>query len=468
MMVTKLLHRLRPDTLAAQITLLILVAIVAFQAIVILTFHILDVEGRRHIVDQSDYVASVILALDYVPVSERSDLIAEITDAAPYTSLSLQDNAPPEIVTNDKTFLREIGHVKQFLWANPTVYAATDSRDGSSGFMAVALRKGGYALVSIAQGRKPQRSVWRWLWQPEPSVPFLLTPWALSATLFFICTSILIRWASKSIVSPLTGLAKSAEHFPSDKDYDSELMEQGPREVRELTRSINRMQQRIRAMIKTRTYVLAAVSHDLRTIITRLNLRTEFIEDEELRGKMRHDIQVMDAMLYKNLQFLRAENDKFDYSLLDLDSVLHTVADHFADMGGAVAYSGGAHQMIFGSMTEIQRIFTNLVENAVAHASAVRIVLSEPDQNTLQIDVIDDGPGISDAEKISVFEPFVRGEPGRTMKEGGGFGLGLSIVLSLVKRHGGSITLIDHAPHGLIARVTLPRAYDEPGQKDPA
>jgi signal transduction histidine kinase len=452
------MRRLQPDRLAGQITFLILVSIVTFQTIVLVTFHVLDVEGRRHIVDQTDFIASAVLALDAAPVDARPLLLQDFAHAAPFANLHLQNARPAAIEVEDREFSSEIRMIATDLWPGADVFGASEPTDDAPGVMAVGLRKGGYALISISQHRKPPRSVWRWLWQPEPGTPFLLTPWALSAILFFLSTSILVLWASNSIVEPLITLARHAEQFPGDKDSERPLPERGPSEVRELTRSINRMQQRIRSMIAARTRVLAAVSHDLKTIITRLNLRSEFIPDAELRGKMLRDIDLMDSMLRKNLQYLRAESDKTDYSLIDLDSVLQTVADQFTDIGRKVTYYGGARQMIVGSLTDMQRVFTNLVENGVNHGDEVEIHIEEVSPETVQVDVLDNGPGIPDAQKQTVFEPFVRGEPARTVGSHSGFGLGLSIVRSLVENHGGAVELLDRRPQGLIVRVRLPRA----------
>ncbi len=458
MTIRGLLLRLQPDRLAGQITLLILVAIVTFQTIVLVTFHVLDVEGRRHIVDQTDFVASIILALDAAPIEARSHLLAEFAHAVPFANIHITESAPPNVEVEDRSFRNEVRLTHTDLWAGSQVFAVAEPGPDNPGIMAVGLRKGGYALVSISQHRKPPRSVWRWLWQPDPGTPFLLTPWALSAILFFLCTSILVLWASDGIVAPLITLARHAEQFPGDGAGQGPFAERGPHEVRELTRSINRMQERIRTMIAARTRVLAAVSHDLKTIITRLNLRTEFITDGDLRAKMLRDINLMDSMLRKNLQHLRAQSDRSDHSLIDLDSVLQTVTDQFADIGHNVRYSGGGHQMITGSLTEMERVFSNLVENAIHHADEVELSIAVVAHGRLQVDVADNGPGIPDAQKGSVFEPFVRGEPGRTISNHSGFGLGLSIVLSLVENHGGTVELLDQTPHGLIVRVTLPRA----------
>ncbi len=428
----------------------------------LVTFHVLDVEGRRHIVDQTDFIASIILALDAAPVDARDDLLREFARAVPFANIRLMDVRPDPVEVGDREFNNEIRLIRSDLWNGAGVFAAQAPIDRAPGEIAVDLRKGGYALVSISQHQKPPRSVWRWLWQPEPGTPFLLTPWALSALLFFLSTSVLVLWASNGIVEPLITLARHAEQFTGDGEGDQPLDERGPSEIRELTRSINRMQGRIRTMIAARSRVLAAVSHDLKTIITRLNLRTEFISDATLRTKMLRDISLMDAMLHKNLQHLRAESDKSDYSLMDLDSVLQTVAHQFADIGHDVSCSGGRHQMMLGSLTDMQRVFTNLVENAVHHAHKVEIVMQETGTGEIQVDVIDDGPGIADDKKESVFEPFVRGEPGRTIDSRSGFGLGLSIVRTLVNHHGGTVELIDRLPHGLIVRVILPAAIAEP------
>lgn len=458
----RLLRRLQPDRLAGQITFLILASIVCFQTVVLIAFHVLDVEGRRHIVDQSDFIASIILAVDAAPVDARGSLLAEYAHAIPFANIHLVEGRPATADVDDREFINEIRMVHDDLWPAAEVFAASPPGDLAPGVMAIGLRKGGYALVSISQHRKPPRSVWRWLWQTEPGTPFLLTPWALSAILFFMSTSVLVLWASNGIVEPLITLARHAEQFPGDGGPEGEkpLAERGPSEIVDLTRAINRMQRRIRNMIAARTHVLAAVSHDLKTIITRLSLRSEFIADEDLRLKMLRDINLMDAMLHKNLQYLRSESDKSDYRLVDLDSVLQTVADHFSQTGKRVRYRGGGRQMIFGSLTDMERVFSNLVENGVNHANRVDIAIEETPGRQLQIDVADDGPGIPADQKDAVFEPFVRGELSRTIGSHTGFGLGLSIVRSLVERHGGSVALLDRPPHGLIVRVTLPRADD--------
>lgn len=459
---TRVPWRFRLNKLAVQITLLILVSIVAFQTIVIGMFHVF---GRRHIVDQGDFIASIVLALDVAPLAERGAVISALSRAVPYANIEIEESRPKAADSStgggDLAFDNEIRHIDSLLWNGADVFKVAGSAPGDYGVLAVELHKGGYATISIAEHQKSPGSIWRWLWQHAEDEPFILTPGARTALSFIVFTAIFIFWALNAIMAPLQRLAKYAEQIPNDVDAKTQLIERGPHEVRELTRSLNRMQARISKMIAARAHVLAAVSHDLRTIITRLKLKTEFVSDDRLQQRMMRDIDLMDSMLLKNLQYLRAEgDDASDCSLIDLGSVLQTVADEFCDLGHNVTYHGDGHEMIFGSLCDVQRIFTNLVENASHHAQTIDIFLSERPEGLLQIDVVDDGPGISAESKITAFEPFVRGQPGRTLDQHSGFGLGLSIVRSLVENHGGSVALLDRAPHGLIARVLLPRATE--------
>ncbi|WP_244593380.1 ATP-binding protein [Methylosinus trichosporium] len=284
---------------------------------------------------------------------------------------------------------------------------------------------------------------------PSPGV------WLTSGLFFLLCAAILTLWASRAVVAPLVDLAKRAEKFPTESSERELLPERGPQEVRELTRALNRMQDRIYSMISARSRALAAISHDLRTIITRMRLRAEFIDDDALRAKMLHDAELMDSMLCKNLVYLRDEGRRPTQGVVDLDSVLQTVADQFADVGREVSYESLGRQMVRGEVTDLQRIFANLVENAAAHGQQISLAVTRPSPLLVRIDVADDGPGISDEDKAKVVEPFVRGRPARNMNENGGFGLGLSIVRALLEEAGGALELIDREPHGLIARVTL-------------
>ncbi|TDX65565.1 signal transduction histidine kinase [Methylosinus sp. sav-2] len=474
---------LRPDHLAGQIAILVLASIVLFHACVTIAVHFFHDErggAREERAPPRSHVASVetaaalAWAFDLATVADRERLLAVFDDFSHGMRPSLTAERPPaaQAARSDPSPISLRGR----LWPDAEIFGiAPDGRR-----LAIALRKGGYlTLTPISRESRREnfgdggprgpppgdfsRAQPGGPPPPQPqggptSTPDLPPPmgiWLGSAFFFLICAAILTLWTSSAVVAPLVELARRAEKFPSESGESELLVEKGPQEVRDLTRSLNRMQARIYSMIAARSRVLAAISHDLRTIITRMRLRAEFIDDETLRAKMLHDVDLMDSMLYKNLLFLREERYRHTQEIVDLDSVLQTVADQFADLGHEVAYEGDGRRMVIGSLVDLQRVFANLVENAVTHGRRVVIAVARAADDGVQIDVSDDGPGIPDAEKAEVVEPFVRGRPGRNLNEHAGFGLGLSIVRALVEEAGGSLRLLDREPHGLVARVTL-------------
>jgi signal transduction histidine kinase len=170
---------------------------------------------------------------------------------------------------------------------------------------------------------------------------------------------------------------------------------------------------------------------------------------------MLHDLDQMRSMLESVLSFLRNDRKLESMTLVDIASSLQLVADQFADIGHKVAYEGPEHAMATGRPDDLHRSITNLVENAVRFGTETTIRLTmSPD--TVTIEVEDDGPGICDAHKDVMLEPFVRGDDARNMDEAAGFGLGLSIARATVLAHGGELSLNDRQPHGLIARIELP------------
>jgi signal transduction histidine kinase len=201
--------------------------------------------------------------------------------------------------------------------------------------------------------------------------------------------------------------------------------------------------------------MLAAISHDLRTPITRMRLRVEFIEDETHRQRMLRDLDQMRSLLEQVLSFLRNDRRLESMTLADVASTLQLITDQFTDMGHRVAYDGPAHAMATVRPDDLHRSVTNLIENAVRFGAETTIRL-RVEADDITIDIEDDGPGISDARKANVLEPFVRGDDARNMDEAEGFGLGLSIANAIVLAHGGVLSLHDRKPCGLVVRIRLP------------
>jgi signal transduction histidine kinase len=160
-------------------------------------------------------------------------------------------------------------------------------------------------------------------------------------------------------------------------------------------------------------------------------------------------------MLESVLSFLRNDRKLESMTLVDIATTLQLVTDQFADMGHKVAYDGPEHALATVRPDDLHRSITNLVENAVRFGTeaAIRLRMSS---DVVTIDIEDDGPGISDARKDVMLEPFVRGDDARNMDEAAGFGLGLSIAHAIVLAHGGELSLNDRQPHGLMVRIQLP------------
>jgi signal transduction histidine kinase len=215
------------------------------------------------------------------------------------------------------------------------------------------------------------------------------------------------------------------------------------------------MRARITTLIDDRTKMLAAISHDLRTPITRMRLRAEFIDDEMHRHRMMSDLDQMRSMLESVLSFLRNDRRLEAMTLTDIASTLQLVADQFGDTGHKVSYEGPEHAMAIVRPDDLTRSITNLVENSVRYGALATIRL-KTSADSATIEVEDDGPGISDARKDVMLEPFVRGDDARNMDENAGFGLGLSIARAIVLAHGGKLSMHDREPHGLIVRIELP------------
>ncbi len=287
-----------------------------------------------------------------------------------------------------------------------------------------------------------------------PRGPFWAGPWVI--TLLFVVVSLTLSglWAARALTAPLSSFAKAAEDFSLD-GTDAPLPDRGPEEIRSAARALNRMRERITSLIDDRTRMLAAISHDLRTPITRLRLRSEFIEDEQQRSHMLRDLDQMRSMLESVLSFLRNDRKLEPMTLVDIATTLQLIADQFSDMGHKVAYDGPEHVAVTARPDDLHRAITNLVENGVRFGAVVTIRL-EASPQIIAIEVEDDGPGIPDLRKEIVLEPFMRGDDARNMDENSGFGLGLSIARAIVDTHGGALALNDRQPHGLIVRIEMP------------
>ena len=268
----------------------------------------------------------------------------------------------------------------------------------------------------------------------------------------------LIVWATRRLTRPVRDLAGAANALGRDVNAPP-LPEDGPREVATAARAFNTMAERIRRFVGDRTQMLAAIGHDLRTPITRLKLRAEFMDDDEQRAKMLSDLEEMEAMVNATLAFARDDAAAEPSVALDLAALCRTVVDEASDAhpelpADALAYDGPDRLTVRGRSVALKRALANLVSNAVAYGGAARVALATP-PGAIRLTVDDDGPGIPEESREAVFQPFRRLETSRN-RETGGVGLGLPIVRNIVRAHGGDVLLRNRPGGGLRAEVTLP------------
>ena len=260
--------------------------------------------------------------------------------------------------------------------------------------------------------------------------------------------------AARSITRPLSRLASAADSIGRGV-RSPKLEENGARELRHAARAFNTMQDRLHRYLDSRTRVLAAMSHDLKTPLTRLRLQVETqIEDPALQARFGKELDEMESMVRGALALFRGLNDEEVLEPVDVDLLLETVRAEFVEMGKDVTVEGRALGPIPGKLYALKRCVTNLVGNAVNFGGSARIIVRDGAQ--LEISVRDGGPGIPAEELERVFEPFYRLEASRS-RDTGGTGLGLSIARDVAQAHGGALVLANHPGGGLEARLTLPR-----------
>jgi signal transduction histidine kinase len=429
----KLLGFLNLRGISGQIAALVVASIIAIHLMLTAIFFI-------HRPDQPDppierghgQLVTMAQLLGSAPATERPRLLADAAKAFPQMEIESLSSRPAVTSDADNPELRGL---RRRLGSSYRIFALAKADDASK--VAIVLPDGAMISAKLVGQR-----------------PFWQGPWMLTLLFAVVSVTLLGLWAARALTAPLSSFARAAEDFSLNGAADP-LPERGPEEIRSVAKALNRMRERITTLIDDRTKMLAAISHDLRTPITRMRLRAEFIEDNTHRSRMLSDLEQMRSMLEAVLSFLRNDRKLESMTLVDIASTLQLVTDQFADMGHKVAYDGPAHAMATARPDDLHRSVTNLVENAVRFGAETTIRLSvSPDVATIEVE--DDGPGISDARKDVMLEPFVRGDDARNMDEASGFGLGLSIARTIVLAHHGAMSLNDRQPHGLIVRIQLP------------
>lgn len=315
-----------------------------------------------------------------------------------------------------------------------------ETRHAKAHRMAIAagLSDGGWLRIRLHGGPPP------WRWGPGP------IGWLVLAVVLVLCAAV---WAAHRMTRPLRQFAQAADRFGVDVRAPP-MPEHGSRELRRAAGAFNRMQERLRRFVDDRTMMLAAISHDLRTVLTRLRLRAEFIEDQEQQDKAIADIDEMQAMLDETLSFARDDAREEASVKTDLADLLQSLCHTLADTGRTVRFGGPARLMLQGRPISLRRAFGSLLDNALRYGDQAEVSLSQNDGDAV-VEILDHGPGIPADMREKVFAPFFRLESSRN-RETGGTGLGLASARAVFHRHGGRISLHDGPAGGLLVRISLP------------
>lgn len=275
---------------------------------------------------------------------------------------------------------------------------------------------------------------------PPDRLPLPFQPGFLPyLVLFLICVAALTFFVARLATKHIRTLAQAAHELGRNIEQPRLRDDKGPSEVREAVSAFNSMQTQIRHFIDERTYMLAAIAHDLQTPLTRLRLRLEKVENEELRDKLIHDLALTQDIVKEGLDLARSVDAEEPFELLDLDSLIASICDDATDAGLKVTQSGRIGVPVKVRPNALRRCLGNLVDNAVKYGGFAKVSVRKQGPR-LVISVIDGGPGIPDDQLEAVLKPFQRLEASRS-RDSGGIGLGLTIAANIAARHRGRLYL---------------------------
>lgn len=269
----------------------------------------------------------------------------------------------------------------------------------------------------------------------------------------------LCSWlAVHQVVRPFTRFTRAVDALEPASSRAATLAEQGPLEVRQAARAFNAMQKRIQDYLQERAQILAAISHDLQTPITRMKLRVEMADQPELREKLTADLDSMTRLVREGIAFARSSTlSEEPPRRVDVTAFIDTLVCDYLDIGKNVQFQAtGRAQPQMTRPQALRRVLTNLLDNALKFGDAARVTLTYG-QQAIEIAVADNGPGIPEHELAAVLQPFYRVESSRN-RETGGTGLGLAIAAQLTGQLGGNLQLANRAEGGLVVTLTLPTA----------
>lgn len=441
--------RLWPHSLAARTALVLLVGLIVVQ-VAGLAIHALDRIDIQRLAEAREVAVRVIgnYRTVMLTIPDRRDAVLAELHHTPGLTAEMSDSPPVDGLPGAFPFGPQLLRINLNLvplMGVPHWRGIHMASDPEKHLLIIGLR--------LPDGEWLNQSV-----HIDPPRPWHSPTFLAAFLLMTAAAAGLTIWAVRRLTAPVRTLAAAAEALGRDVNAPP-LPEDGPSEVATAAAAFNTMAARIRRFVQDRTELLTAIGHDLRTPITRLKLRAEFVEDEEQRAKMLADLEELEAMVSATLAFGRDARTTEPVVTLDLAELLRTVLDEAGDArpGAAekLSYEGPPHLTTHARPLALKRALANLVSNAVSYGGGACVRLIPPTDGITVVEVEDDGPGIPPSELERVFEPFHRGEPSRN-RETGGVGLGLPIARNIFRAHGGDVTLANRPTGGVKATVTLP------------
>lgn len=443
--------RLRaPDTIGWRISLTVGAAIIGVLGLAMLFNHLAGPTARETaLLDRADDSVRMMDAASTIdrPRLARAVRIesnrAEWYPAASPVARGLALAQPPHRNSDlDRWFVTEGRQRPRVFFGSDDPLAASirfdRGRSSRTYFLAVELGDGSW-VVFIATQRD---------WG-------LLQPRQIAVALGCVALSILAAsvLATYFLAKPIRQFAEDLRRIGGDPRAGP-VRESGPGELRAAIAAFNALQAQVRKFVEDRTLMLAAMSHDLRTPLTKIRLRAEFIEDDDQRARLFRDVDDLQAMADSALSFFRDDYKDEDATVFDFAGLLRTITDDYGDQGQPVLYAGPDRLAFNGRPFSLRRACMNLVDNALKYGNSAELQLIHS-ATQLVVEISDQGPGIPLHALEQVFTPFFRLEQSRN-RGTGGMGLGLTSARAVVRAHGGDIALRNRECGGLQVRVTLP------------
>lgn len=430
--------RLWPRSLLARLLVIVFIGLLLANALSLTLVMYERMRSARAVMlgNLENDVATSVAILDRLPASERQAWLPRL-DRGNYRYIL--GNGEPGAAPQDKRSQDAIRTLKATLEEQYPLRFTAVAGPISHIQAHLTLRDGSPLTIDLIPRMPPVAS---WL-------PIVLL---LQLLLVALCSWIAVR----QVVQPLSRFTRAVDTL--DPAANTPMAERGPVEVHRAAHAFNAMQSRIQIHLRERTQILASISHDLQTPITRMKLRVEMAEQPALRDKLLNDLDAMSRLVREGIAYARSSEPLEETSLkLELNAWINSFVCDYQDIGKNVQFQASDTRLPLTTRPQaLRRVMTNLLDNALKYGDAAAVEVDEPDEKHVAIRINDSGPGIPEAELEAVLQPFYRVETSRN-RDTGGTGLGLAIAAQLTAQLNGTLRLANRSAGGLEVTITLPR-----------